>query len=81
MVPPLGRLALGGLLSDQRLRIYRDGRIEGSAILAPEMLRAPRTTSEPADSVVAGGRYARVCLPAPLLLPVTGRIPAGANPE
>jgi hypothetical protein len=53
----LGRLALGGLLDDQRLRVYRDGRIEGSAILAPEALRAPRTPSEPADSVVAGGGF------------------------
>ena len=26
----------------------------GAAILASEVLRAPRTTSEPADSVVAG---------------------------
>ena len=49
-----GRLALGGLFGDQRLRVYQDGRIEGSAILAPEMLRAPRRSSEPAASVVAG---------------------------
>jgi hypothetical protein len=49
-----GRLALGGLLGGQRLRVYRDGRIEGSAILAPEMLRAPRTSSGPADRDVAG---------------------------
>jgi hypothetical protein len=51
----LGRLALGGLLGDRRLRVYRDGRIEGSATLAPEQLRAPRRTPEPSDRVVAGG--------------------------
>ena len=49
-----GRLALGGLLGDRRLRVYRDGRIEGFATLTPEMLPAPRRTSKPADSVVAG---------------------------
>jgi DNA invertase Pin-like site-specific DNA recombinase len=52
-----GRLALGGLLGDERLRVYQDGRIEGSAILAPEMLRAPRMTSRPADRDVAGGGF------------------------
>ena len=51
---PLGRLALGGLLGEDRLRVYQDGRIEGAAILSPEMLAAPRRTSEPRDSVVAG---------------------------
>jgi hypothetical protein len=70
----LGRLALGGLLGDQRLRVYQDGRIEGAAILAPEMLRAPRRTSEPADSVVAGGRNVRVCAPVTVVLPVVGRV-------
>ena len=72
------RLALGGLLGDQRLRIYQDGRIEGSAILAPETLQAPRRTPKPADSVVAGARYARVSLPMPLMLPVVGRVVAAA---
>ncbi|MDH3213837.1 MAG: hypothetical protein OEM05_15255 [Myxococcales bacterium] len=72
-----GRLALGGLFGEQRLRVYGDGRIEGDATLSPETLRAPRRTSEPSDSVVAGGRYARVCgFPVPLRLPVTGRIAA-----
>jgi hypothetical protein len=73
-----GRLALSGLLGDQRLRIYRNGRIEGSAILAPEMLRAPRMTSRPADRDVAGGRYARVCAPVRVVLPVEGRVGAAA---
>ena len=49
-----GRLVLGGLLGDRRLRIYRDGRIEGEATLAPEKLRAPRRTSKPSDRGVAG---------------------------
>ena len=72
-----GRLALGGLLGGERLRIYKDGRIEGSAILAPEMLRTPKRTSEPADSVVAGGRYDTVCsLAMPLVRPVAGRVGA-----
>jgi hypothetical protein len=30
-----GRLALGALLGGERLRVYSDGRIEGSAILRP----------------------------------------------
>ena len=53
-----GRLVLGSLgLSERRLRVYRDGRIEGTATLAPEtQLPAPRGSQEPGDSVVAGGR-------------------------
>jgi len=50
----MGRLALGGLLGDQRLRVYRDGRIEGVLTLRPEMLHAPKRTLGRADSVVAG---------------------------
>ena len=71
-----GWLALGGLLGDEeKLRIYKNWRIEGSAIIAPETPRAPRRSSEPVDSVVAGARYARVCtLPVPLMLPVEGRV-------
>ncbi len=51
-----GRLALGALLGDRRLRVCEDGRIEGVAVLEPEMLAAPRRTPEPRVSVVAGGR-------------------------
>jgi len=70
---PLGRLALGGLIGDDRLRIYADGRIEGAVTLAPEALHPPkRAASGGADRVVAGGRYARVCLPVPIILPVRG---------
>jgi hypothetical protein len=55
-----GRLALGALLGERRIRVYRDGQIEGALALEPEMkLPAPRRSQEPADSVVAGGRYAR----------------------
>jgi hypothetical protein len=50
----MGRLAIGGLLGDQRLRVYRDGRIEGALMLRPEMLRAPKRTPGPTDCVVAG---------------------------
>jgi len=53
----LGRLALGGLLSDQRLRVYRDGRIEGAVFLSPETLQAPGRNLEPAGRDVAGARY------------------------
>ncbi len=53
----LGRMALGALLGEDRLRIYRDGRIEGTATLRPEMLWAPREASEPIDPVVAGAGF------------------------
>ena len=52
-----GRLALGALLGDRRLRVCEDGRIEGVAVLEPEMLAAPRRTPEPRDSVVAGAGF------------------------
>ena len=47
-----GRLALGGRV----LRVYPDGRIEGAVVLEPENVPAPKRTSEPGVSVVAGGR-------------------------
>ncbi len=53
-----GRLALGGLLGDERLRVYRDGRIEGALMLRPEMLRVPKRTPGPTDCVVAGEGFA-----------------------
>ena len=53
--PRLGRLALGALLGGRRIRVYRDGRIEGMLALDPEMkLPAPRSAQEPADGMVAG---------------------------
>jgi hypothetical protein len=55
-----GGLALGVLLGDRRLRVCEDGRIEGVAVLEPEMLAAPRRTPEPRDSVVAGARSDRL---------------------
>jgi hypothetical protein len=42
----MGRLALGGLFGDKRLRVYPDGRIEGIATLSPKMLHAPKRTPE-----------------------------------
>jgi hypothetical protein len=74
-----GRLASGGLLGNERLRAYQDGRIEGTALLEPEDTTAPRRTSGPAVSVVAEARYARdSTLPVPLRLPVEGRVGAQA---
>jgi hypothetical protein len=71
-----GRLALGGLLGNPRLRVYRNARIEGAATLSPEMFAAPRRTSEPRVRVVAGERYAPDSLPIPLMLPVLGQVNA-----
>ena len=68
-----GRMALGALLGNRRLRVYEDGRIEGVAVLEPEMLAAPKRTSEPRVSVVAGEGFAPGCgLPIRLALPVAG---------
>ena len=53
----LGHLTLGGLLGEDRLRVYADGRIEGTATLRPGTLSAPRRTSGPIDSVVAGAGF------------------------
>ena len=45
----IGRLSLGALLGEDRLHVYRDGRIEGTATLRPETLwprsglRGPQT--------------------------------------
>ena len=52
-----GRLTLGALLGDERLRVYADGRIEGTATLAPGMLSAPRRTPERRAAVVAGAGF------------------------
>ena len=49
---------MGALLGDRRIKVYRDGRIEGGALLEAESNPAPRRTSGPGVSVVAGGRYA-----------------------
>jgi hypothetical protein len=55
------RMALGALLGEDRLRIYADGRIEGAAMLEPEMkLPAPSGSSKPGDTVVAGARSDRL---------------------
>jgi hypothetical protein len=56
-----GRLVLGALLGERRIRIYRDRRIEGAVEVAGE-LRAPAASESqlPAAQVVAGARYAPV---------------------
>src|SRR5262245_32146542 len=51
----LARLALGALLAEERLRIYRDGRIEGLAVLAPETLAAPKRRPGAASLGGSGG--------------------------
>lgn len=51
----LSRLALGTLLGDRRIRVYRDGRIEGLATLAPETLTAPRRSPGAASLGGSGG--------------------------
>jgi hypothetical protein len=52
---PRGRLALGGLLDGERLRIYADGRMDGTATLAPETLHPPKRGAPGGpDHVVAG---------------------------
>jgi site-specific DNA recombinase len=53
-----GRLVLGALLGERRIRIYRDGRIEGALEVAGE-LRAPAASERqlPAAPVVAGGGF------------------------
>jgi hypothetical protein len=51
----LGRLALGGLLGENRVRIYPDGRIEGLATLSPETLAAPEVSPGAARPCGSGG--------------------------
>lgn len=53
-----GRLALGSLLDGERIRVYADGRMEGLASISAGNDPAPRRSSGPGVSVVAGGRYA-----------------------
>lgn len=50
-----GRLALGALLGDRRIRIYRDGRIDGAVEVAAETLRAPKGLSEAPGARRLGG--------------------------
>jgi Resolvase, N terminal domain len=52
----LGRLALGGLLGENWVRVYADGRIEGLATLSPETLAAPRVAPGAARLGGSGGR-------------------------
>jgi len=51
----LSRLALGALLGDGRIRVYRDGRIEGLATLGPDTLAAPRGRPGAASLGGSGG--------------------------
>jgi hypothetical protein len=51
----LARMAIGALLGEGRLRIYRDGRFEGLATLSPEKLAAPRVAPGAARPCGSGG--------------------------
>jgi hypothetical protein len=72
------RAALGALLAGQRLTVHRDDergfRVDGMLQLPiAEELRHP-TGIRALDCVVAGGRYARVCAPIRVALPVLGSV-------
>ena len=54
---PLGRLPLGGLFGEKRLRVYRDGRIDGFAMLGPEMPRAPKRSPGALSLGGSGGGF------------------------
>ena len=41
-----GRLTLGALFGSRRLRVHRDGRIEGAATIIPDMFATPETPQE-----------------------------------
>ena len=68
----LSRLALRTLLGDRRIRVYRDGRIEGLATLAPETLTAPRR-SPGAASLGGSGGALRPVLPSTNAAAAAGR--------
>ncbi len=50
-----GHLAVGALLGDARLRVYPDGRIEGTATLSPNESRRPQIAPEAASFGGSGG--------------------------
>jgi site-specific DNA recombinase len=50
-----GRLALGALLGDRRIRVYGDGRIEGALEVVAETLRAPKRLSDDSGARRLGG--------------------------
>jgi hypothetical protein len=68
----LGRLALGGLLGENRVRVYADGRIEGLAKLSPETLAAPRVAPGAASLGGSGGAL-RPGLPLPGSVAASGQ--------
>ena len=78
----LGRLAIGGLLGENRVRVYADARIEGLATLIPQMqLAAPEKAPGAARLVGSGGPLRPglpAALPCTLLLPAAGQVAARA---
>jgi hypothetical protein len=67
---------LAATLAHQNGRVPELHASTAVATPAPETLAAPRRTPEPQDSVVAGGRNARVCRALRLSLPVAGKVAA-----
>ena len=64
----LSRLALGTLLGDRRIRVFRDGRIEGVATLTPETPAAPRRSPGAASLGGSGGALHAGCVDFPVKL-------------
>ncbi|TMA35228.1 MAG: hypothetical protein E6J87_04455 [Deltaproteobacteria bacterium] len=73
-----GRLALGALLGDRRIRIYNDGRIEGAVAVADEKAAGSETLSGAlaARSPSGGGGALRPRLQIRIELPVQGQAAA-----
>jgi hypothetical protein len=63
----LGRLAIGGLIGEDRIRVYADGRFEGLATLRPEMqIAAPGDASGAATLCGSGGLQHACCVDLPV---------------
>ena len=73
-----GRLALGALLGDRRIRIYNDGRIEGAVAVADEKAAGSETLSGAlaARSPSGSGGALRPRLQIRIELPVQGQAAA-----
>lgn len=77
-----GRLALGALLADRRIKIYRDGRIEGAIEVAAETRRAPKRADASGARRLGGSGgplradLPRARLPIPIPVPVAARAAA-----
>ena len=61
-----GRLVLGSLFGEHRLRVHRDGRIEGFARLTPDTFALPRTPAQGRRGRDPGESRPRLILPIPI---------------